>query len=216
MSQLTDALRFEGWRGGQFWEAIKKDPQRLLTGAFDPIGTGIYNKVTGDNLEPLGNQLGAPTEDQYAKAEAHGINTGGARGMNDIAQVVAAIYGGQALGAAAGGGSGAGVTSGIETTPQATGFGVGQGGAAGYNGGLGGGMSGGYGAGAGAAGGSDWAQYARLAGSAANHPTPASPAFGAPPKAGAPQPFRDTFKEKQDQQKADRRKRLAQMLMRAR
>lgn len=217
MSQLTDALRFEGWRGGQFWEAIKKDPQRLLTGAFDPIGTGIYNKVTGDNLEPLGNQLGAPTEDQYAKAEAHGLNTGGARNMNDIAQVVAAIYGGQALGAAAGGGGGgasAGGTTGIETTSEATGFGVGQGGAAGYNGGLGGGMSGGY-AGSAAAGGSDWANYAKLAGAAGNQPTPA-PAFGAPPKAGTPQPFRDTFKEKQDQQKADRRKRLAQMLMRAR
>jgi hypothetical protein len=105
---FSDALKFESWRGKQFWDAIRDDPQRLFTGAFDPIGTSIYNGITGDNLEPLGNQLGAPTEDQYARAEARGMNTSGARTMNDAAQVIAAIYGGQALAGAAGvGGSGA-------------------------------------------------------------------------------------------------------------
>jgi hypothetical protein len=80
----------------------------LLTGAFDPLGTTIYNKVTGDNLDPLGNQLGAPTEAQYEAAEAKGINTGPGRTMNDAAQVIAAIYGGNAIGSAFGGASGAG------------------------------------------------------------------------------------------------------------
>jgi hypothetical protein len=106
MSFLSDALGFEKFRLGEFFKGIKKDPQRLFTGAFDPLGTSIYNKVTGDNLEPLGNQLGAPTEDQYSAAEAKGINTGPGRTMNNAAQVIAAIYGGQALAGAAGVGSG--------------------------------------------------------------------------------------------------------------
>lgn len=176
---LSDALKFEGWRGKQFWDAIRDDPQRLLTGAFDPIGTSIYNGVTGDNLEPLGNQLGAPTEEQYAKAEARGMNTGSARTANDIAQVIAAIYGGQALAGAAGGGGASG-------------------GAAGSSGG---------------AGMSDAARYGAQLAKLATPQQGASPSYGAPQAQSKPVGFRDTF---QEQQKAQRRKRLAQALMRGR
>jgi hypothetical protein len=111
MSWLGDALKFEEWRLNDLWRGVKDDPQRLFTGAMDPIGTGIYNGITGDNLEPLGNQLGAPTEDQYERAEGRGIDTGPGRTMNDIAQVIAAIYGGNALSGAAGGGGASGASS---------------------------------------------------------------------------------------------------------
>jgi hypothetical protein len=181
MSFLSDAFKFERYRLGDLWKGIKEDPQRLLTGAFDPLGTSIYNGITGDNLKPLGNQLGAPTEDQYAAAEAKGINTGPGRTMNDAAQVIAAIYGGQALAGAAGLGS------------------------------SGGGAGAGAGAGAGSAS-SGYGTAARTGAAllrATNQPNQA-PTYGAAPRTQTQGPFRDTFKESQDEK---RRKRLATLLM---
>lgn len=222
MSFLGDALKFDKFALKDMWGKIKDDPERLLVGAVDPWSTKMWNKALGKDYEPLVDQMGGPygghtvsafgNQDGgvYKRAQDAGMDTSEGGTMHDIAHVIAAFYGGQALGGAAAGG---GSTGGIATTSEATGFGVGQGGAAGFNGGLGGGMSGGYGYGAAAAGGAgaggtNWAQYAQLA-SSANQPTPA-PAYGALPKPQTQGPFRDTFKEGQETR---RRKRIAQSLM---
>lgn len=127
---LGDALDFEGFRLKDIWKGIMKNPERLLTGAFDPWSTKIYNGITGDNLEPLGNQLGAPTKKQYQDAQAHGIDTGSARDINDAAQVIAgavgAYAGGTALaGAGGGGGGGAAAVGGGTGTGASVGTGAG-------------------------------------------------------------------------------------------
>jgi hypothetical protein len=125
MGWLNDALKFEFGRGKEIFSELKSHPQRLFMGALDPLGTKIYNTVWGSHFEPLGDQLGGPTETQYANAEDRGLNTGPARTMNGIAHVVAALYGGNALGAAAGGGAGAGAGGGTAGAAGATGSNLG-------------------------------------------------------------------------------------------
>ena len=163
MGWLSNALKFEVSRTKDIFKGIKNDPKRLLLGVDGP-STALWNGVLGREDEPIVGALGAPTEQNYANAEARGIDTGPGRTMNTAAQMVAALYGGQALGAvggAAGGGAGAG---GAGASGTATGAGVGAGSGAG-------------GAGAGA----NWAQYARLGQGAAGLMQPAPAQTSAPP-----------------------------------
>lgn len=106
-SKIKKALKFEKFNIGKMWDAVKKNPQRLFIGAVDPIGTKIANKVTGSNFKPMVNQLGGPTSERYAQAEAKGIDTGLAKDLHKIAGTVAGFYGGQGLASLASEGVGA-------------------------------------------------------------------------------------------------------------
>lgn len=123
-SKIKRGLKFEKFRIGRIFKAIKKQPLRLFTGAFDPLGTKIANKVLGKDWKPLGNQLGAPSKEQYAEAEAKGIDTKDARMFNKYAQYIAgalgSYYGGAALGNALGG-AGAATTAGTGASTAGTG-----------------------------------------------------------------------------------------------
>lgn len=107
MSFLGDVLSFDKYVLSDIWKGIKKDPERLLLGAVDPISTKMWNKVTGKDYEPLVDQMGGPygghtvsafgnnTGGVYGRANAAGINTGPGSNAHDAAHVIAAIYGGQ-------------------------------------------------------------------------------------------------------------------------
>lgn len=110
MGWLSDALKFEKNHVSQIFQGIKKDPKRLVLG-LDPLTTGFWNGVLGRDDEPIVNQLGGPTEQQYGRAEDQGINTGPGRTAHGVAGTIAGFYGAQAGGDAlswAGGGTGGG------------------------------------------------------------------------------------------------------------
>jgi hypothetical protein len=106
MGWLSNALKFELSRTKDIFKGIKDDPKRLLLGVDGP-STAAWNALLGRDDKPIVGTLGGPTEQNYANAEARGIDTGPGRAMNTVAQYVAALYGGQALGGLAGGGAGA-------------------------------------------------------------------------------------------------------------
>lgn len=131
MSWLGDNLDFELFNLKDMFGKIKENPEQLLLGAADPVGAGIWGGITGKEYEPVVNFLGGPmgggtlgigSGGVYDRAEAAGINTKPAMGAHDVAETVAAIWGGygaaQGLGNAAGaigqggGGSGAAAPTG--------------------------------------------------------------------------------------------------------
>lgn len=103
-SKLKKALKFENFNVKGIVKDIAKNPQRLLTGAVDPLGTRITNKVFGTNYKPAVNQLGGATKQRFQDAQAKGMDTGTAQTLHKVAAAVAAYY---ALGAGFGGGTGA-------------------------------------------------------------------------------------------------------------
>lgn len=96
-SKLKKALKFEAFNVKGIVKDIAKNPQRLLVGAVDPIGTKIANTVLGTKWKPVVNQLGGATEDRFRQAKAQGIDTGTARTLHGIAGTIAGFYGGSAL-----------------------------------------------------------------------------------------------------------------------
>lgn len=97
-SKLKKALKFESFNVKNIIKDIAKNPQRLLTGAVDPLGTKITNKVFGTKYDPVVNQLGGATEKRFRDAEARGLDTGLARDLHKVAGLVAGFYGAQGLG----------------------------------------------------------------------------------------------------------------------
>src|ERR1051325_1271115 len=78
-SKLKKALKFEKYNVTGIVKDIAKNPQRLLTGAVDPLGTKITNKMFGTDYKPVVNQLGGATKQRFRDAEAKGMDTGTAR-----------------------------------------------------------------------------------------------------------------------------------------
>lgn len=76
---------------------IKSDPVRFLTAGIDPLSTGIYNAVTGKHDQPLTDQFGGMTQQEWQNAAGRGVNTENAGYMSTLAHMAAAYYGGQAL-----------------------------------------------------------------------------------------------------------------------
>lgn len=102
---IKDVVKFEVGHARDIFRDIRNDPTRLLTGV-DPLSTSLWNGILGTDNQPLVNQLGGATEQRYADAEARGIDTGMARGLQDIAGTVAGYFGGQGLWNAFGGSAG--------------------------------------------------------------------------------------------------------------
>lgn len=94
MGWLSDVFKFETGHLDDIWGDIKDNPERILVGATDPASTKAWNKVLGKDWDPMVDQMGGATKQRYTDAEAKGINTGPARGLQDVAHVVAAAYAG--------------------------------------------------------------------------------------------------------------------------
>lgn len=117
-SKLKKALKFETFNVKNIIKDVAKNPQRLLTGAIDPISTKLTNKVFGTHYDPVVNQLGGATEQRFRDAEAQGIDTGTARTLHKVAGAIAGFYGGNALGNLASEGLG-NIAQGLQTTANA-------------------------------------------------------------------------------------------------
>jgi len=117
-SKLKKALKFEVFNVKGIVKDIAKNPQRLLTGAVDPISTKLTNKVFGTHYDPAVNQLGGATEKRFRDAEAKGMDTGTARTLHKVAGAIAGFYGGNALGNLASTGLG-NISQGLQTTANA-------------------------------------------------------------------------------------------------
>lgn len=121
MSFLSDALGFEAFHAKDLWNGIKRDPKRLVLGV-DPLSTKVWNGILGRKDAPLVDQLGGAYGGHtisafgnndggvYKRAREAGVDTGAGEKMQDIAHVVASIYGANGLYGAAGGSTGSGVT----------------------------------------------------------------------------------------------------------
>ncbi len=126
MSFLGDTFGFEKFKLGNMWDKIKDQPERLLIGGENPFSAKVASAVTGKDYEPLVDEWGGATKDDYEKAEARGINTNSGKKMHGVARAVAGIFVGK-YGAGKAGFSG----SADGGTGQGTGinkFGMGQGG----------------------------------------------------------------------------------------
>lgn len=165
MGFLSDELGFESFVGKDFLKNLSKDPKRLVLGV-DPLSTKAWNAVLGRHDDPLVDQLGGPYGGHvisafgkqdggvYKRAEDAGINTESSKKMQDVAHVVASIYGANGLYGATGGATGSGVTGPIQTGQGLLGGGGGGGGLLGGGGqGLGVFSNGGTGGMAGVGGG---------------------------------------------------------------
>lgn len=95
MGTLKNIFGFEKSKLGNMWDKVKDNPEQLLLGAGDPFSAKMWGGITGKDYEPLVNQWGGATEDDYAKAEAEGIDTRDGRAMHGIAQAIAGMYAGK-------------------------------------------------------------------------------------------------------------------------
>ncbi len=94
MSFFGDVLSFENFKLGNMWDKIKKQPERLLIGGENPLSAKVAEAVTGKKYEPLVDEWGGATKDDYRKAEAAGINTGAGKTMHGLAKTIAGLYAG--------------------------------------------------------------------------------------------------------------------------
>lgn len=100
-SSLKKAAGFELWHGIKATKELLSHPQRALTGAIDPIGTKIVNKVTGSKFKPIVNQLGGATGERYAQ---YGKDPGLAPLLQKVAGTITGSYAAAGLGLGPGGG----------------------------------------------------------------------------------------------------------------
>lgn len=104
MSFFGNVFDFERFKLGNMWDKVKKNPEQLLLGAGDPFSAGVWSKITGKKYEPLVDQWGGATPDDYQKAEAAGIDTSAGRTMHGAARTIAGLYAGNAASKAMGSG----------------------------------------------------------------------------------------------------------------
>lgn len=105
MGFINDVFKFERSKLKDMAGAIKEDPERLLLGAADPASSRMWSEVTGKEYEPIVDQMGGATTEDYRRAEARGIDTTAGKTMHGIARAIAGTiaggYGLQALGGGA-------------------------------------------------------------------------------------------------------------------
>ncbi len=100
LDKATNAVRFELDHGKQIIKGFK--PQMAVFGV-DPIGVKIGNTVTGRDDKPLVDQFGGALPERYADYEERtGRSTGYANSLQDVAHVIAQMYGAKGVGNAAG------------------------------------------------------------------------------------------------------------------
>jgi len=112
MSFFGDMLGFEKFNLKGIWDQARKNPERLLLGAADPVGSKMWGGILGKEYQPMINEFGGPTDQRFQDAQAAGIDTGFSKGSHDIAKAIAAMYAGNygagqaGIGEAANGGKG--------------------------------------------------------------------------------------------------------------
>ena len=191
-----------------------KTLEQFALGAQDPLGAKLWGGITGQKFTPSVGQMGGETDAQFAQSRKEGVDTGLSQTLGQVANVVAAIWGGSeaagALGGAAGSGAGAaeagagagadaggaGATAGAVDSGSVNLFADAVPGAGGDVGATaGGGAAAGSGAGA-----SSWLDYAKTAGKVLAPAVVNSLMAPKPPKTKAPTAMPDPLAQQQAQQ----------------
>lgn len=94
MKFLGDVFEFERHKLKNMGKKVKENPEQLLIGAGDPFSAKVWGKVLNKDYEPLVDQWGGATKDDYKSAEAAGIDTKAGKGMHSVARAIASIYAG--------------------------------------------------------------------------------------------------------------------------
>lgn len=100
---LSDLFNFEMFNLKDVGKGLGKHPLQKLLFGIDPLGTKIGNTITGNEDEPLVDQLGGayggkvismgnPTGGVYGRAQQAGIDTSSGAGVQDLAHLIAASY----------------------------------------------------------------------------------------------------------------------------
>jgi len=89
---VGDALEFEQFQLGDWWEQIKEDPERIFIGAIDPISSDVWGFALGKDYEPMINQWGGATNKRFVRFEEEGGNAEPAMFMHDTAKSIAKSY----------------------------------------------------------------------------------------------------------------------------
>lgn len=92
MSFLSDIFAFEKSALKDNLSNLRKNPERILIGAGDPITSKVWGTALGKDYEPLVDQMGGAPQQAYDKAEAKGINTGPGKDMHMLARAIASYY----------------------------------------------------------------------------------------------------------------------------
>lgn len=107
LGAVGDVFANEKSHIGNMFKAFGDSPGKTLEqfalGAEDPLGAKIWSGITGQNLTPEVGQLGGETDAQYAQSRKERVDTGTSQTLGQIANVVAAVWGGSAAGGALGG-----------------------------------------------------------------------------------------------------------------
>lgn len=109
MKFLGDVFSFERHKLKNMGRKVKDNPEQLLIGAGDPFSAKVWGKALGKEYEPLVDQWGGATKDDYQSAEAAGIDTDAGKDMHSLARIISAVFSGKYLAGKTGGAeSGAG------------------------------------------------------------------------------------------------------------
>ena len=213
---IGDVLGNEASHIGDLLGSFAKSPGKTLTqfglGAEDPLGAKLWSGITGENFTPSVNQFGGETQAQFNQSKAQGVDTGPSQTLGQIANVVAAVWGGAeaggALGSAFGGGGGSAGAAADTASPVVDNGSVNlfADGVPGAGGDVGASVGGSGGAGttttatAGGGSSSSWLDYAKGAAKAVAPVVINSLLQPKPPKAAAPIAMPDPLAQQQAQQ----------------
>jgi len=216
---IGDIFSNESSHIGDMLSSWGKSPGKTLEqfalGAQDPLGAKLWGGVTGQKFTPSVGQMGGETSAQYAQSRNEGVDTGRSETLGQIANVVAAVWGGYeaggALGGAAGGGGGgaaegaAGAGEGGASAGAADGgsvnlFADAVPGAGGDVGATAGGAGNGTAAAGAGSGSSSWLSYGKTAATAIAPSVVSSLMQPKPPKTKAPTAMPDPLAQQQAQQ----------------
>lgn len=133
LGAIGDVFANEKSHIGNMFKAFGDSPGKTLEqfalGAEDPLGAKLWSGITGQNLTPQVGQLGGETDAQYAQSRKEGVDTGTSQTLGQIANVVAAAWGGSAASNALGGALGSGAGGAEAGAEAGAGAGAAEGGA---------------------------------------------------------------------------------------
>lgn len=113
---LGNMLDFEKFNMKKIGNSIADNPERLFLGGLDPVGRKLWGTVLNKDYDHALNAYGGPSDETYAQAEQAGVNTGPSEASHRVAQAIASIYAGGALGNLAGQAANAGQAAMAGTT----------------------------------------------------------------------------------------------------
>lgn len=113
---LGNMFDFEKFNLKKIGNSIKENPERAFLGGLDPVGRKLWGTILNKDYDHALNAYGGPSDETYAQAEAQGINTGPSEASHRVAQAIATIYAGGALGSLAGKAANAGQAAMAGTT----------------------------------------------------------------------------------------------------